>query len=61
MSRIRLLPEIVASQVCGEFEVDLETAYRDVEQFVKGLSAEGVERLLAQRGRRMDAALPARR
>lgn len=36
------LSEIVARQVCGEFEVDPETAYRDVEHFVQELSKHGI-------------------
>jgi hypothetical protein len=36
------LSEIVTRQVCGEFEVDPETAYRDVEQFVEELSGYGI-------------------
>jgi hypothetical protein len=36
------LSEIVARQVCREFEIDPETAYRDVEQFVKELSSFGI-------------------
>ena len=37
-----LLSEIVTHHVCGEFEVDFETAYRDAEQFVGELSGHGV-------------------
>ena len=36
------LGEIVASTVCDEFEVDLETARRDAEQFVNELSHHGI-------------------
>jgi hypothetical protein len=36
------LSEIVARQVCGEFEVDPETAYRDADQFVEELSTYGI-------------------
>jgi hypothetical protein len=36
------LAEIVASTVCDEFEVDLETARRDAEQFVDELSHHGI-------------------
>jgi len=36
------LSEIVTLHVCGEFEVDFETAYRDAEQFVGELSGHGV-------------------
>ena len=36
------LSEIVARHVCPEFEVDPETAYRDVERFVAGLSSYGI-------------------
>jgi hypothetical protein len=36
------LSEIVARQVCDEFEVDPDTAYRDVERFVEELSRHGV-------------------
>jgi hypothetical protein len=32
------LSEIVARHICSEFEVDPETAYRDVERFVEELS-----------------------
>jgi coenzyme PQQ synthesis protein D (PqqD) len=36
------LTEIVIRNVCGEFEVDLETARRDAEQFVNELSHHGI-------------------
>ena len=36
------LSEIVARHVCTEFEVDPETAYRDVERFVEELSGYGI-------------------
>jgi hypothetical protein len=36
------LTEIVADQVCAEFEVDAETAHRDVERFVEELSQHGI-------------------
>jgi hypothetical protein len=36
------LSEIVTRHVCGEFEVDPETAYRDVERFVEELSGYGI-------------------
>jgi hypothetical protein len=36
------LSEIVAGPICGEFEVDPETAYRDVERFVEELSHYGI-------------------
>ena len=36
------LAEIVASTVCDEFEVDLEIARRDAEQFVDELSHHGI-------------------
>ena len=36
------LAEIVASSVCNEFEVDLETARRDAEQFVNELCHHGI-------------------
>src|ERR1700687_816029 len=36
------LSEIVAQYVCTEFEVDAETARRDVERFVEELSGHGV-------------------
>jgi Coenzyme PQQ synthesis protein D (PqqD) len=36
------LSEIVAHHVCGEFEVDFETAHRDVRQFVENLSSHGI-------------------
>jgi Coenzyme PQQ synthesis protein D (PqqD) len=36
------LSEIVTRNVCHEFEVDPETAYRDVEQFVEELSSYGI-------------------
>jgi hypothetical protein len=36
------LSEIVADRVCTEFEVDPETAYRDVERFVEELSHYGI-------------------
>ena len=36
------LSEIVNQHVCREFEVDLETAYRDVERFVEELSSYGI-------------------
>ena len=36
------LSEIVASHVCAEFEVDPETAHRDVEHFVEELSKHGI-------------------
>jgi hypothetical protein len=35
------LSEIVARQVCGEFEVDPETAYRDADRFVEDLDRLG--------------------
>jgi hypothetical protein len=36
------LSEIVADHVCSEFEVDRETAQRDVERFVEQLSSHGI-------------------
>jgi len=36
------LTEIVIRNVCDEFEVDLETARRDAEQFVNELSHHGI-------------------
>ena len=36
------LSEIVERQVCSEFEIDAETAQRDVERFVEELSAHGI-------------------
>src|ERR1700737_4881352 len=39
------LSEIVAHHVCAEFEVDAETAHRDVERFVEELSAHGILRV----------------
>lgn len=36
------LSEIVANQVCGEFEVEPATAQRDVERFVDELSRHGI-------------------
>jgi len=36
------LSDIVASKVCGEFEVDPDQAGRDVEQFVSDLSRHGI-------------------
>ena len=36
------LTEIVIRNVCGEFEVDLETARRDAERFVNELSHHGI-------------------
>jgi hypothetical protein len=36
------LSDIVASKVCGEFEVDPDQASRDAEQFVNDLSQHGV-------------------
>ena len=36
------LSEIVAHHVCTEFEVDPETARRDVEHFVEALSSHGI-------------------
>ena len=36
------LSEIVEQQVCSEFEIDMETAQRDVERFVEELSAHGI-------------------
>jgi hypothetical protein len=36
------LSEIVTRYVCHEFEVDFETAYCDVEQFVEELSGHGI-------------------
>lgn len=36
------LTEIVARNVCGEFEVDAEIAHRDAEQFVNELSQHGI-------------------
>src|SRR5882724_2025427 len=36
------LSDIVKRQVCSQFEVDLETAQRDVEQFVEKLSGHGI-------------------
>ncbi len=36
------LSEIVAAQVCAEFDVDPETAQRDVERFVDQLSSHGI-------------------
>jgi hypothetical protein len=36
------LAEIVARNVCNEFDVDLEIAHRDAEQFVNELSHHGI-------------------
>jgi hypothetical protein len=36
------LSEIVIQHVCREFEIDPETAYRDVERFVEELSRYGI-------------------
>ncbi|MGA8312398.1 MAG: PqqD family protein [Terriglobales bacterium] len=36
------LSEIVARDVCTEFEIDPETALRDAEHFVKELSSHGI-------------------
>ena len=36
------LSEIVTRHICHEFEVDFETAYRDVAQFVEELSGHGI-------------------
>jgi Coenzyme PQQ synthesis protein D (PqqD) len=36
------LSDIVADHVCAEFEVDAETAHRDVERFVEELSQHGI-------------------
>ena len=36
------LAEIVNQQVCVEFEVDFDTAYRDAEGFVAELSSHGI-------------------
>ncbi len=36
------LSEIVAAHVCAEFDVDPETAQRDVERFVDQLSSHGI-------------------
>ena len=36
------LTEIVVRNICDEFEVDLETARRDAEQFVSELSHHGI-------------------
>ena len=36
------LGEIVANAVCDEFEVDIDTARRDAEQFVDELSHHGI-------------------
>ena len=42
------LSEIVADHVCTEFEVDPETAYRDVERFVDELSHYGILKVSEQ-------------
>jgi len=36
------LDEIVRTRICQEFEVDMETAARDAEQFVNELSSHGI-------------------
>ncbi|HVO61377.1 MAG TPA: PqqD family protein [Terriglobales bacterium] len=36
------LSQIVAEKICGEYEIDPETAVRDVEQFVEELAHHGV-------------------
>lgn len=36
------LSQIVKERVCTEFDVDLETAYRDAEQFVEMLVQHGI-------------------
>jgi len=36
------LSEIVAHQICTEFEVDPETAHRDAERFVEEISRHGI-------------------
>jgi len=42
------LSEIVAHHVCTQFEVDPETAYRDVERFVDELSHYGILKVSEQ-------------
>ena len=36
------LAEIVRSRICGDFEVDPDTAYRDAEEFVDSLAQHGI-------------------
>lgn len=36
------LSEIVAAKICAEFDVSLETAVRDAEQFVEDLARHGI-------------------
>ncbi len=42
------LSEIVAKQICQEFDVSLETALRDAEQFVEELAGHGILLLSTQ-------------
>jgi len=42
------LSEIVEQRVCAEFDVPLETAYRDAEAFVEELSSHGILRVSDQ-------------
>lgn len=36
------LSQIVVDKICGEYEIDQETAVRDVEQFVEELARHGI-------------------
>jgi len=42
------LSEIVAKRICAEYEVSLETARRDAEQFVAELAGHGILRVSDQ-------------
>jgi len=39
------LSEIVATKICSEFDVSLETAVRDAEQFAEELATRGILRI----------------
>ena len=38
----RPLSEIVRDRICGEFDVPLDVAYRDAEEFVRELASHGI-------------------
>lgn len=52
------LSEIVRERICGEFDVPLEVAYRDAEEFVRELESHGILKVLDGPVRPVQACLP---
>ena len=52
------LSEIVREHICGEFDVPLDVAYRDAEEFVRELASHGILTVLDGPGGAARASLP---